>query len=262
MPIGLRTYQVFILILLISSSGIAQIYNTQVEAKINLESNAEYIQIVGSAFNKTEFSQSLRYVLSVIKNDQTSGNRSKNDQSGRIVLNPGQKSNLSQTTINANDKDRIIILLLVYNAEDKLVGKDRYVLNGSEKEQEETRNKLAANNTESVSRDAAYEAGDGILLRGIVIEDTKTKPGRDFYRMFYSSYLSNNINGEKVVTIKETLAIANNTKIEITVGDQKVVEFFLRPQNDYLQNMASESLKRVYLHFENLKREKKSIQRY
>ena len=53
--------------MLISISGYSQVYNTQVEAKIELKSNNNLIEITGFAFNKTEIDQSLRYVLSVIK---------------------------------------------------------------------------------------------------------------------------------------------------------------------------------------------------
>ena len=92
----------------------SQIYNTEVEANINMENNGDMYQITGSAVNKTASNQSLRYVLSVIKNGPNNSNTSKNDQSGRFILEIGQKKNLSTTTINADDKDRVIILLLLY----------------------------------------------------------------------------------------------------------------------------------------------------
>ena len=72
--------------MLISISGYSQSYNTQVEAKIELETKNNLIEITGFAFNKTEIDQSLRYVLSVIKSNPENSNNSKNNQSGRIVL--------------------------------------------------------------------------------------------------------------------------------------------------------------------------------
>lgn len=245
--------------LLFTVCGFSQIYNTQVEAKINLKRNAEIIEIIGTAFNKTELNQSLRYVLSVIKNDPKNSNRSKNDQSGRFVLDPGQKKYLSMTTIYAGDKDRIIILLLVYNFDDQLLGKDRIVINGNS-EDRKAQAKIDAE--KSNSADATHKKDDGVILRGIVVEDTKTKIGRDFYKLFYSEYLKYNINGEKIVTIKETLAIANNTKIEVLVGDVKVLEFYVRPQLDYLKSLNIEAIKRVYLHFQKLDQEKNIVKRY
>jgi len=237
--------------------GISQVYNTTVEAKIDLETIGGLIEIKGTAFNKTELSQSLRYVLSVIKKDPKYSNRSKNDQSGRFVLSPGQKKNLSLTTISVYDKDRIIILLLVYDFNDQLLGKDRIVINGNESDI------LAANkknyNTTLISPDAKYEKDDGVVFRGIVIEDTKTKLGRDFYAMFYSSYQLNSINGHKIVTIKESLAIANNTKIEVMVDNTVIMEFLVRPHIEYLKTMKNEAIRRVYIRLKKLEQEKNIV---
>ncbi len=240
--------------------GFSQTYNTQVEAKIELETVAGLIEIKGTAFNKTELNQSLRYILSVIKNDPKYSNRSKNDQSGRFILNPGQKKNLSRTTINANDKDRIIILLLVYNFNDELMGKDRIVINGNESDILEAKKKNY--NSSILSPDAKYEKDDGVVFRGIVIEDTKTKLGRDFYSMFYSSYLQHNIDGHKIVTIKEALAIANNTKIQVFVDNTLVMEFLVRPQTEFLKTMKNEAIRRVYLQLKKLEQEKNIVKRY
>lgn len=248
---------------LISDFAFSQIYNTKVEAEINTQQYDDVIQITGSALNKTSLSQSLRYVLSVIKNNPNSSNTSKNDQSGRIVLDQGQKKNLSTTTINSNDKDRIIILLLIYDENNKLLGMDRLVINGNEEDAQikELENQQSEKALE-VSPDATDNKEDGIVLRGIVIEETKTKPGRDFYKMFYSLYSANNVNGDEIVTVKEVLAINNNTKIEIYVANEIVVEFFIRPQNEYLKTMSELSIKRVYWYLQQYKQNKSVKKHY
>lgn len=240
----------------------AQIYNTEVEANINMENNGDMYQITGSAVNKTASNQSLRYVLSVIKNGPNNSNTSKNDQSGRFILEIGQKKNLSTTTINADDKDRVIILLLIYDEVDKPLGMDRVVINGTEEDIEKERlENVEREQTVNVSPDAINKAEDGVILRGIVTEETKTKPGRDFYRMFYSLYTTNNINGEEIVNIKETLSLNNNTKIEISVANETVLEFFVRPQEEYLKTMSEVAIKRVYWYLQKYK-ENKNIQKH
>lgn len=246
-----KKYGCLVLLIIFSSTvSVAQFYNTQIEARIILEENSEFIQITGSAYNKTELSQSLRYVLSVIKNNPETSNRSKNDQAGRFILEAGQRRNLSQTTVNTNDTDRIIILLLVYDANDKLLGKDRIVLNDP-------------NDPDAKVVGAAdTQRGDGVVLSGIVIEDTKTKPGRDFYTEFFSSYRLNNINGPKIVTIKEVLTIGNNTKIQVIVENLVIFEFLIRPSNDYIKGMSNQAILRVYRYFQQLKEQKNIVKRY
>ncbi len=256
------TLLLILAVTLVTNMAHSQVYNTQVEAKINTQQYGDVIQFTASALNKTPSSQSLRYSFSVIKNNGSGSNSSKNEQTGRFVLDLGEKKNLSTTTVNVNETDRIIILLLVYDEKDALLGMDRYVINGNEedekiKEFETKKNEAAVN----VSPDAVERHEDGVVLRGIVIEETKTKPGRDFYKMFYSLYSSNNVNGDEIVTVKEVLAINNNTKIEIFIANEKVVEFFIRPQNEYLKAMSEISIKRVYWFLQKHKQDK-NIKKY
>lgn len=234
----------------------AQIYNAEVEAIINIDNSGELMEITGSAFNKTEITQSIHYTLSVIRTTNNS-NRSKNDQKGRLVLQPLEKANLSKTSINSSDKDQIIILLLVYDLDDNIIGKDRIVING-----EESGNLQNKDLEEDSNLDVKASTEDGVVLKGIVVEDTKTKPGRDFYSMFYAKYMANNINGKKIVSIKELLAIGSNTKIEVRVGETVVYEFFVRPGQEYLKAMTDVAIRRVYLHFQKLDRDAGKMKRY
>ena len=238
--------------------AISQIYNSEVAAAVDLRiKDNSIVEITGSAHNKTEISKSLRYVLSVIKTGKKSNNKIKNDQEGRFVLAPGVKKNLSTSSINVNNDDRTIILLLIYQ-DQKIIGKDRKVLNGVEGEEDEVENFRKP----SVTKDVKNTNEDGFILKGMVIQDTKTKAGNDFYDMFYSSYLTNNINGEKIVKIEELLAIGNNTQINVRVGDEVVVQFFVNPRNQYLKSMADKSIYRVTSYFQQLKNTKEQITRY
>jgi hypothetical protein len=118
-------------IFLISFLGHTQIYNKEIEAKLKIEKNNDLLKITGLATNKTAINNSLHYKLSVIKSGNK--NNSNNSQTGRFVLEANESKSLSVTSINANEKDRIIILLLIYDLDDNLLGKDRHVLNDSKK---------------------------------------------------------------------------------------------------------------------------------
>jgi hypothetical protein len=236
----------------------AQYYNEKVEATINLEVvDDSFLKVVGSAYNKTEVNKSLRYVLSVIKSTNDNSNNSSNKQGGRFVLEAGIKKNLSTTSINIKSNDRTIILLLVYDEEDQIIGKDRKVLNGLEGEED-----LVQKGSAAGSPDVKESKEDGFILRGMVIENTKTKAGGDFYDLFYSAYLSQNINGKKIVKVEEKLAIGNNTQIQVVVGDDVVMEFIMNPRNQYLKTMAEQAIYRVNFYFQRLRNQKNQVIRY
>ncbi|MBT0608276.1 CsgE family curli-type amyloid fiber assembly protein [Aequorivita echinoideorum] len=251
-----------IFVLLFSFDSIAQFYNKEIEAKIDVENNIEFIQITGTALNKSEISESLRFELSVFRDSgNLNENITKDSQGGRIVIEPLEKLQLATTIINADDPDKVTVLLLIYDLDDNIKGKDRIVFKNGEVFIEaipEKENIAEVDNSDDVDN----KNKDGIILRGIVVEDTKTKPGRDFYNMFYSSYSLNNINGEKIIVIKEVLALGTNTKIEILIDDKSIFEFFARPNNEYLKSMSDFSIRKVYEYFQRQKKQKDIVRQY
>lgn len=270
MPLINKTYTItYVLLLLFTASSFGQFYNTEIEAKIYLKKNNEFIEIKGASFNKTNLSQSLRYVLSVIRTDSETKDKTKRDQSGRFVLGPRLKTNLSNTTISANDPARIIILLLIYSEADKIVGKDRLVLNDDPANNDKDAivintpiDEIAKAVVDDTSTDVNTNAEDGIVLRGIVVEESKTKPGRDFYKLFYSAYVQYNLNSKAIVTVKEVFALGRNTKAEVYVGDTLVFTFFLKPQQGFLKEMTNAAIYYVNSHMQRQTRDSKIVKRY
>ena len=250
----------FVFFIILSNSIQAQIYNTQVDAKIKISSTGDYYNITGSSYNKTEISKSLRYVLSVIKTNPNNDNKSKNDQQGRFILEPNQSKELSTTTVNVESKDRTIILLLVYNEEDKILGKDRIVLNDIE--DKNTSNINSKKEIVNISEDAKHDGADGVMIRGIVVENTKTKPGRDFYSKFSTKYRNSGINGIKVITVNEILAVGSNTKVQLVIGDDIIVQFFVNPRSDYIDQMVDYSINKTNSYFNNLRKNWNVLKKY
>jgi len=110
----------------------SQTTNTVVKAKIDMEKIEGNIKITGTAENLSEIVQSLSYRLSVIKNNNVSDNQSNNIQEGFFTLTPSENKNLSTTQVNLGNGDEVTILLLFFNENKELIGKDRVVL-GNEK---------------------------------------------------------------------------------------------------------------------------------
>ncbi|SFJ25015.1 Curli assembly protein CsgE [Olleya namhaensis] len=241
----------------------AQLINNDVEAKIQTNQQNDFTVIKGTAFNKTEITKSLIYKFIVFSKVE-SVNNIVEESSGRFILSANTKVDLSSITLNLDDKLKTIAVLLIYDLDNKIIGQDRIVFN-DDSEDEAQKKKLLLEKLkqeQEKSQDISVEKKDGLELNGIVVEDTKTKPGRDFYKLFYSLYSQNNINGNKVVTIKEILALGRNTKIEVIVGDDKIFSFFVRPSTEYLKQMNDYAIISVYKHFKKLEKESKTIKRY
>ena len=121
-----------LILLLASSYSYSQISNTVVKAKIETEEIEGSIKVTGTAENLSEIVQSLSYKLTVIKKNNSNNNQSNNDQEGLFSLEPSENKKLSSTQVNLGKGDEIIVLLLFYDENKQLVGKDRVVL-GDEK---------------------------------------------------------------------------------------------------------------------------------
>ncbi|WP_397362131.1 CsgE family curli-type amyloid fiber assembly protein [Olleya sp. R77988] len=241
----------------------AQLINNEVEAKIQTDNQNDYVTVKATAFNKTEITKSLIYKF-VVFNKEESVNSIEDQKNERFILTANQKIDLPSITFNLNKDQKKIVVLLIYDLDNNIIGQDRVVFNDNSKDAIEKKKKVLEKlkQQQKQSQDVNVEGRDGLELKGIVVEDTKTKPGRDFYKLFYSLYTQNNINGKKVVTIKEILALGRNTKIEVIVGDDKIFSFFVRPSSEYLTKMNDYAIIRVYKHFKNLEKESKTIKRY
>ncbi len=238
--------KLIILLALVFQVSIAQSTNVDVVAKIKTEAINGAVSLINSATNTTEVYKSLKYVFSVFRTD-AQNNVSKNNQEGRFTLEANESKELSRTSINIDSVDKVVVLLLVYE-EEEIVGKDRLVFN-------EQINKKPQTVKEKPS-------DDGLELRGIVIEETKTKPGRDFYEFFYNSYSLNQINGNKVVGIYESLSFGRTTIIQVKIEDNVIHKFIGKPDLEYLEQMSKISIRKVYKYFKDLKNQKEDIFRY
>lgn len=238
--------------LLLSFSIGAQVTNIEVIAKIKTEKILDLITITGSVENKSNTIKSLRYNMYVYKKNPKTSNVSKNGQSGRFVINPSEKKDLSKTTINQNSEDKVTILLMVYDLEDKLIAKDRLVvLNDDEEKKKVIR-------LEKVAKESEFVGG----FKGIVIEDTKTKPGRDFYIDFYSNYRLKEINGKEVVKITEQFSFGINTIMEVSVGGNVVYKFFMQPTRDFIEKQSDQAIIAVSRKLLALETQKNQIKQY
>lgn len=235
----------FLLTMLFASKGFGQLSNKEVRAKISIEEIEGSVKITGVAENLTEIVQSLTYKLSVIKKNKISNNQSNNAQEGLFTLEPNENKNLSTTQVNIGKDDEVIVLLLFYDSDKKLIGKDRIVIG------EEVKKK-----------DEGAVPVDGFILSGIISDETKTKVGKDFYDFYYYIYNDKKINSKKIVTVSEELSFARNTKIIISIENNTVYEFLAKPDEEFLTMVAEDSVYATYVYLKNLEKQNEQITQY
>lgn len=230
---SLAVQNMWLILIFVCGSSFSQTTNTVVKAKIQIEKVGENIKITGIAENLTNFVQTFSYKLSVLKKDLSS-NQSNTAQEGFFSLMASETKRLSDTQVNIKKEDEVIVLLLFYDKNKQLIGKDRIVLNDKK-------------NEKSVAPDA-----DGFEMKGIVSDETKTKLGKDFYDRYYNRYNDEKINASKIIAVGEELSFARNTNIRIVIDNEVIYEFMARPDDEFMSDMIDSSIYATIMYFKNL----------
>lgn len=225
----------------------AQKANSEVVAKIKASTQNGLVKVTAEAINTTQVYKSLRFVFSVFTTESAMPETALKKEE-RFTLEANEQKTLGYTLLEFENTKKTVVLLLIYE-EDKIIGKDRLAFN--EKKQEAL----------YLSKEA-LEVNDGLELSGIVVDETKTKPGKDFYDFFYTSYSLNGINGNKVVGVYETLSFGRSTIIQIKIEDNLIHEFLGKPDLEYLEQMSKVAIRRVFKYFQDQKKQKKDIFQY
>jgi len=248
------------LILFLSINMSAQFYNKEFAAKIYVKQDSEFFTFTATAENLTPTDVDLRYDFSVFKKDDNN-NTSKNNQSNRLFLKGNEKKILSSVAINYNEEGKIILLLVLYDIDDKPVGQDRIELNSDNGYQKVVKDELSVKEKQENRDEAAPQ--DGVIIGGLVLEKTLTKAGRDFYKYFYSDYYNRQVTTKKNIFIEEVPGKFRNTRISVKIDDQLLWQFFSQPKKSFLQSMAKTSLDRCIAYLQRLEKQKDdTLKRY
>lgn len=235
------------------------------KAKINVEQNSEFIEFTALAENLTLADMSLQYEFSTFTKDEN-GNTSKNSQGNRFVLESQNIKQLSKVTINATEGKRTIILLLIYDVDGKPMGQDRIVINDdpdadTDRIVVQKEEKQQENSAQYQSQDMA-KPQDGIFIEGLVVENSITKVGRDFYTLFYSKYYLSGLKSGKNIIIDEEPARGRVTRISVKVENQLVWQFFSNPSRDFLKKQVEVAFQKVIARLQQISKTQESITRY
>lgn len=256
--VSIYKYKLLIIVLLFSISNLVaqRITNRDIEAKIDTSSLNGIYQIKSIAFNKTEVYKSLKYDFSVIKKNKKTNNSSKNKQEGLFALEPNQTMELSQTSINLSENDEVVIFLLIYE-EENLVGKKIVNLSTSNNLKKTVKPK-----EESLTIDVDNASEDGVEIRGLVTDETRTKFGREFYEAFANRYREDGVNAAKVIVVEEKFSLGRRTIIEVKIDDNLVYQFLIKPDPESIRKHSESCLRYVKRYLIREKENAKRIKEY
>ncbi len=217
-----------------------QFYNKEVVAKINIEAGSEFYIFKATTENKTNVGYSLRYEYTLYVTEEN-GEVSKSSQENRFFIEAYHKKILNKLTLNYNFEKKCIILFLIYDENDKIVGKDRLELEQGGKTKIKSKNKFAQANT-NLNKGTTQNK---YIPKGFINKKLITRSGKDFFRYFYSDFYNLDVVTDKNISIEEKFGRGRNTRIVVKVEDKIVLQFFTQPRKDFLVSAAKTALSRV-----------------
>lgn len=253
-----RIYNIFLVFFLCLGSMMqAQFYNKEIKAALLVEQNSEFYSFKATAENMTPSDYSLRYDLMLFKEDEN-GNTTKSNQENRFFLEARQKVILSEVVVNYNATGKIIIVLMIYDQDDKPIGKERLVLEkGGQTPIENLQQKQIVQQPADQARPQ-----DGVRFDGLITHKTITKAGRDFYRYFYADYFNRGIKTTVDIHITEVPGRGRTTQVSVEVGETLVWRFFTQPRKDYLKKMAAIAMQRSIAQLQRMQQQNQQLTKY
>ena len=225
----MKTLRLILLISLLSFSGklLAQEDKKSISSKIESVFVEGILKLKASATNNSNTYKELNYLFVSIKKGG-SGNLSNNKQSGKFTLNPEESKPLSEMSINVQKNDAIKIFLYIKDEQTQiLLSKDSLEINA-----QKFQNKIS-----NINEDEIFE------LKGLTIDETKTKIGKDFYDLFFMEYSKLPEKFGNTVTIGELPSFGRSSQISVVVEDKTLYSFMSNPSDDFLKEQANMTMK-------------------
>lgn len=171
--------------------------------------------------NKDSQNHSISYEL-LVKRQTPAGNLSTNRQGGQALIKPNEKKMLSVFSVNREEED-------AFSAELKVFENGRQILSDSIKS--EVRQEIE--NEDQPSYDENQVSGNMLI-----IDNTRTSAGHDFYELFYNAWEAPPGGESVVIDIEELPFRGLTTLIKIKLDEITVFSQHIQPQRRYLEELT------------------------
>lgn len=219
-------FTILLFCILFSTASVAQDdRDSLIMAKIEVVQAENTLTFKPTVQNKGVYHYELDYLLLVKKTDEAK-NLSVSQQKGKFTLLPNAVESLSTTTIKQTSKQQITAILFI---------------------RDEVANKLITKDSIQITTKELRPISEASLmvLKGIVVDETKTKIGRDYYDAFYSTYNQYPSKFEFIINISELPHRGLSSILQVKVDQDLIYEFFTNPDEDLIKQQVGVTFQRL-----------------
>lgn len=208
-----------------------------IEVKIEVKETENDISIEPGIHNTGPFFYEYNYLLLVKKTDKRK-NISINKQDGKFTLEPNEYKTLSTVKLAQLKNENIDVYLYI---------------------RDENENKLIKKDSIAIIKTTGLVDESSLMMEGLVVDETKTRMGKDFYDQFFSSYNQMPRKHKFIVTISEMPYRGQSSIIQLRADQDLLMEFFANPDDEYNKQQVAIALTNLNRYAENKERIKKEF---
>ncbi len=94
---------------------------------------------------------------------------------------------------------------------------------------------------------------EGLEVDGLIIDETRTKVGRDFYDYFYSNWYAGSLFTESfTLVIEEKVIRGSLSQITVNLNENPVFEKYVQPRTEDVESLAGEAIRNARYYLENM----------
>ncbi|HLW63171.1 MAG TPA: CsgE family curli-type amyloid fiber assembly protein [Flavobacterium sp.] len=205
-----------------------EVRDSLIVAKIEVTQSEDVLTFRPTVQNNGIYHYQLDYLLLVKKND-TNNNLSINQQKGKFTLEPNEIKSLGTTTVNQAQHQSITAIVFIRDEiENRLITKDSIQI---------------------ITKDLIPVTEASLtLMRGIVVDDSRTKLGRDYYDLFYSTYNQYPTKFDFVIHITEMPYRGLSSILQVKVDQELIYEFFTNPDEEYIRQQVFATMQKLVVY--------------
>lgn len=187
-----------------------------------------------------------------IKRILSNGSTSQQVQSGTFHPQEGISKTLSQATLNIDPSAQLIVGLFVFDST-KQVCFDQYP-----NDQKESQNKKVPGLSRQLNQlidtsKATQDAELDLEIGDLIIDRTVSKIGHDFYDLFYRTFQAPPGITQYMIEVEELPSRGLGSRIRMKVNDHELTNLNVNPRNDFMEEMAKQTVAMVQGYLVNYK---------
>ncbi|HLW42376.1 MAG TPA: CsgE family curli-type amyloid fiber assembly protein [Flavobacterium sp.] len=220
----------FLLLFILFSSltNAQQVRDSLIAAEIEVTQSEDVLTFRPTVQNKGTYHYELDYLLLVKKTD-TNKNLSINQQKGKFTLEPNEIKSLGTTMVSQAQHQSVTAIIFIRDEiENRLIAKDSIQI---------------------MTKDLVPVTEASLtLMQGIVVDDSRTKLGRDYYDFFYSTYNQYPTKFDFVIHITEMPYRGLSSILQVKVDQEVIYEFFTNPDEEYIRQQVFATMQKLVVY--------------